>query len=302
MEKGANLPSQMESSIFPSNILDELSIHLLNTGKAAVGQEWNFSNITSPFTRIYLIIDGEGYIMPNNKMYKLKPGYLYIIPSYVQCNYNCVEYLSQFYIHLINEFPTGLNIYDFFSIQTEVEAISIDTHLFQRLTEINTGLALEQSDPSSYEQKSWDPHGLSFQESSAYLESIGILKQIISRFLSSSIPDNKNLQSFSTFRKVFQYINANLHQEIRIEKLAEIACYSYDHFTRIFRRSTGMLPMHYINNKRIEKAQILLLTTAKSQVEISELSGFNNLPYYYRVFKKKTGTTPVNYRKLGGLI
>ena len=53
---------------------------------------------------------------------------------------------------------------------------------------------------------------------------------------------------------------------------------------------------------RIEKAQILLLTTALSQVEISELSGFNNLPYYYRVFKMKTGTTPVNYRKMGGLI
>lgn len=292
----------MNTAGLPTKFIDELQVKLLNTGKADVGFEWNYQNIISPFTRIYLIKEGEGFIMPNNVMYKLKPGYLYLIPSYVQCNYNCVEYLSQYYVHFTNQFPAGLNIYDFLSLQFEVKALEFDEYLFKRLLELNAHAALPQSDPSTYEKNTWTSFNSPSVKSHEYLETIGILKQLLSRFLQKSELQVENLQLFSNFRKVFQYINANLHQEIRIEKLAGIACYSYDHFTRIFKKTTGMLPMKYVNLKRIEKAQILLLTTALSQKEICDKTGFNNLPYYYRVFQKITDLTPVQYRKMGGLV
>lgn len=292
----------MKPTNLPSHLIDELQMKLLNTGKAIVGQEWNYANIISPFTRIYFIEEGEGFIMPNNVMYKLKPGFLYLIPSYVQCNYNCVGTLSQYYVHFTNQFPTGLNIYDFLSVQLEVKALSFDLHLFKRLIELNSNAALQQSDPSTYEKYNWTSFNPSSSDSNVYLESTGILKQLLSRFLVDSTLQVKNLQLFTNFRKVFQYINAHLHEEIRIEKLAEIACYSYDHFTRVFKKTTGMLPMKYINLKKIEKAQILLLTTGLSQKEICDKTGFNNLPYYYRVFHKNVGCTPVKYRKQGGLV
>jgi YesN/AraC family two-component response regulator len=63
-----------------------------------------------------------------------------------------------------------------------------------------------------------------------------------------------------------------------------------------------MLPLQYINMKKIEKAQILLLTTGLSLLEICEKTGFNNLPYFYRVFQKQSGCTPATYRRMGGLV
>lgn len=292
----------MEQNDLPLYLIDELQVRLLNTGHTDLGQEWNFSNIISPFTRIYLITEGNGYIMPNNVMYNLKPGHLYLIPSFVQCNYHCVDVLSQYYIHFTNQFPTGLNIYDFLSIQHETKALDFDIQLFKRLIQLNKDIALEQSDPSTYENGNWSAVAPKSHDTGSHLETIGILKQLLSRFFIKSKLLPENLQMFTHLRNVFQYIHTHLHKEIRIETLAELACYSYDHFTRVFKKTTGMLPMKYINLKKIEKAQILLLTTNLTQYEICEQIGYNNLPYYYRVFQKQTGCTPAKYRKMGGLV
>lgn len=286
----------------PSKLLDELQLDLINVGAVGLGQEWNYSNVLSPFSRIYMITKGEGVILPNNKMFALKPGYLYLIPSFVQCSYHCAEYLSQNYLHFTNSFSTGLNIYDFLTMRCEVEALPIDVLLFERLLELNQNRALKQSDPKKYETENWRSSSDFQCESKAYLETIGILKQLLSRFIVETKEGAQNLQQFSTFRKVFQYIHSNLDQEIRIETLAEIVHYSYDHFSRIFKKTTGMLPLKYINMKRVEKAQILLLTTGLTQNEICDQTGFNNVPYFYRVFQKHTGSTPARYRREGGLV
>lgn len=286
----------------PSGVIDELQVKLLNAGFVELGQEWNYSNIVSPFSRIYFITGGEGFILPNNMMIRLKPGNLYLIPSFVLCHYHCTGSLSQFYIHLTTHSPIGLNIFDFFSVKNEIMALPYDIHLFERILELNRGAELKQTDPKDYEKENWKSPLVASRGNRSQLETIGIMKQLLSRFVTEGKLEVKNLQQFCDFRRVFQYINSNLNSEIRIESLAELANYSYDHFTRVFRKLTGMLPVKYINMKKIEKAQILLLTTNLSQSQICYETGFNNLPYYYKVFQKLTGSTPARYRRMGGLV
>lgn len=283
-------------------LVEELKVNLLNISLCELGQEWNYSNLISPFSRIYLITDGKGYILPNNEMYQLKQGYLYLIPSYTFCSYHCVDQLSQYYIHFTNQLPDGLKIFDYLPIQYEVRARPNDYLLFERLMELNLGAELDQTDPLIYEKKNWSKTERSYKNASDHLETIGILKQLLARFILNSGTNDLDLFQLSKLRKVFNYINLNIHQEIRMEILAELACCSTDHFTRIFKRVTGMLPLDYINMKRIEKAQILLLTTINPQKEISEQCGFNSLQYYTLMFKRYAGTSPAQYRKMGGLI
>ena len=283
-------------------LIEGLQVKLLNTALNTVGIEWNYSNLVSPFTRIFYVESGNGYILPDNNMHELKPGYIYLIPSYTLCSYHCTEQLSLHYIHLTTESSEGLKIFDFLSFSNEAKATPLDTHLFQRLLEINQQAALKNNNPEIYEKESWTTSSLQSVNGQVYLESTGILQQILSRFITESKIESHHLEHVSGLRKTFKFINSHLSEDIKIDDLAALACYSNDHFSRLFKKTTGILPLQYINQKRIEKAQVLLLTSSKSQEEISEHIGFNSLNYYYKIFKRMVGCTPLKYRQMGGLV
>lgn len=283
-------------------LIEGLQVKLLNTAVTTVGLEWNYSHLVSPFTRIFYVKSGSGYILPNNKMHQLKPGFIYLIPSYTLCSYHCDDELSLHYIHLTNESSEGLKIFDFLDFTNETEASALDKHLFLRLLEINQQAALKNSNPEVYEKDNWTTTFHKNVDGQSYLETSGILRQVLSRFVSDSKIESKDLQHISGLRKVFKYINSHLTEDIKMDELSAIACYSNDHFSRLFRKTTGMLPLQYINQKRIEKAQVLLLTSSKTQEEISEQIGFNSLNYYYKIFKNLVGCPPLKYRQMGGLV
>ena len=283
-------------------LIEGLQVKILNTAVNTVGLDWNYSNLVSPFTRIFYVKSGNGYILPNNKMHQLKPGFIYLIPSYTLCSYHCTDELSLHYIHLTNESSEGLKIFDFLSFSNETKASLLDEHLFLRLLEINQQAALKDNNPEVYEKENWATSLHKKVDGQSYLETSGILRQILSRFIIDSKIESKDLQHISGLIKVFKHINSHLAEDIKINELSAIACYSNDHFSRLFRKTTGMLPLQYINQKRIEKAQVLLLTSSKTQEEISEKIGFNSLNYYYKIFKNMMGCTPLKYRQMGGLV
>jgi len=57
----------------------------------------------------------------------------------------------------------------------------------------------------------------------------------------------------------------------------------------------GIRPIEYINRKRIQQAQILILTNAGSMKEIAAKTGFSDIAYFSRTFKRYTGISPSKY-------
>ena len=81
------------------------------------------------------------------------------------------------------------------------------------------------------------------------------------------------------------------------EELAKITCMSYSKFRKIFREYTGFAPSQYIQEVRITMAKELLTNTSKSIKEIAIELGYDNKDYFFTVFKKVTGSTPITYRR-----
>jgi len=286
--------------MYSEQISESLTFHLRSTALLSFDSDSDYQDIISPFTRIYLITEGNGSLIIGNLKIPLVAGNLYLIPGFTSCSYHFGAGLSHYYIHFSIEQPNGLSPYNLYSVRNKIEAQDIDAKLFQRMVEIHPDLQLPHHHPNVYQTKLWLNKKVTYQSASHYFETVGILKQLFSRFLESGQSNVITSMLKYNIQPVLIHIQNNLQNDIHVSELADMACLSKDHFSKVFKSITGMAPCDYVIRKRIERTQFLLLTTDLSQKEIIEQTGFKTTSYFSRIFKKITTYTPERYRKQRG--
>ena len=280
---------------------------LLHVDYVKLNEKWNYANVISPYFRIYYIDEGEGFVSNRQEKLKLEKGYLYIIPSFTLCHLRCSDYLSQYFLHFFEESAKGISAFEYNRKIIKVPASKTDIINFKRLLEINPGRGINRSDnPKDYEKSAYYK---SYQElnnnvsDSIYFETQGIILQFVSRFLNSNRFKSNNSNPIpSKILDAISHIQLNLKKNITVAELAKRANLQHDYFSRIFLQSTGERPLNYIHEKRIERAQYLIATTSFSFSKIAEETGFENVPYFSKIFKKVTSLTPGEYKKQNELI
>lgn len=96
--------------------------------------------------------------------------------------------------------------------------------------------------------------------------------------------------------KVYNYVKDNFHKKIKLEEAAELINMSVVSFTRLIKQRTGKSFVDFVNEMRLGFATRLLIETNKSVSEICFECGFNNISNFNRIFKKKQGSTPSEFR------
>ena len=109
--------------------------------------------------------------------------------------------------------------------------------------------------------------------------------------IASKIQQNKK-----TYLKSVDYIHKHYNEEISVKYLAELEHLSYSHYNLVFNKITGMAPIEYIITQRINNACFYLAESSYSISEISKLVGYDDQCYFSRIFKNKTGLSPIKYR------
>ena len=111
---------------------------------------------------------------------------------------------------------------------------------------------------------------------------------------SARTPDDVKLPA--AMERVVAFVDDNLSSTLQVERLAEIAEMSRAHFVRRFTVSLGRSPSAFVLARRLERAERLLLATEMGVGEIARLTGFANANYFAKVFRRKRGAAPLEYR------
>ena len=272
---------------------------VLNVGLAVHNADWNWKNVNSPFTRLYYVTEGSAQIELPDGIYTLSPKHMYFIPAFTIHTNICKSNFVHYYLHIYEDHYSDNDWLDHWNFPVEIEATDLDLALFKRLCEINPHMTLQKSDPTTYDNNPTLMQNLIKNRQRAFcdkVESRGIVFQLLSRFFKQG--QSKIEMEDNRIAKTVLYIRKHLNEAIELEKLAEISCLSKDHFIRLFKKELGTTPLQYINQKKIEKAQLLLITEELAVKEIAFQLAFDDYSYFNRLFKKTTGVTPQEYRRL----
>src|SRR5437879_8547822 len=102
-----------------------------------------------------------------------------------------------------------------------------------------------------------------------------------------------------TLRRVTQYVQDNLHRELRLAELSGLVHMSPYHFARLFKRSTGVSPHRFLVRRRIEQASALLTAQTLSVAEIARSVGFRPPSHFTTTFRRVPGITQSVHRRGG---
>ncbi|ULQ56595.1 AraC family transcriptional regulator [Flavihumibacter rivuli] len=95
----------------------------------------------------------------------------------------------------------------------------------------------------------------------------------------------------------YEYINQNFHKPITLGEVAKLANMTEVSFSRFFKQRTGITFIDSLTDIRLGHASRMLIDTTHSISEIAYQCGFNNISNFNRIFKKKKGCTPKEFRE-----
>jgi AraC family transcriptional regulator len=109
-------------------------------------------------------------------------------------------------------------------------------------------------------------------------------------------PVNGGLAAWQ-IRRISTYIDVNLNDRVRIAELAAMARLGPSQFRRAFKKCFGVSPHTYLTQRRIRRAQDLMMTTDASISEIALAVGFSDQAHLTTRFHRSVGTTPHAWRR-----
>ncbi|HUV08299.1 MAG TPA: AraC family transcriptional regulator [Spirochaetia bacterium] len=250
------------------------------------------------YLEISNIVTGTGVFHISNKEYQLAKHDLIVIGSdevhtFLASRNTSLEILSVFFLPEVLSTPTdnemSLDIIRPFYNSTKHVIRSADID-YKKMSEIMLEMyRLEKSKPRYYK--------LSIRFHLFELLLLLLLHYDANNLFSSDSPERSYRRQANIHRlnQVFSLVENNYPEGISLDYVAGICNMSKNYFCRFFREVTGNSFIDYLNKFRINKAKYLLLNSDLSITQISFDVGFNNLGYFFRVFRKYANLSPKEF-------
>lgn len=222
------------------------------------------------FHRFWIVKKGGAHVKTTFGNFDLVENKVYYIPPCSILESNCPDYMEQFYIDFIPE-SIYLSINDFFDFGYESDEYDLILLLMSKIRD-------------NYKKN---------DANSVFLTNTA-MSAILACFFHGL---KKNKPQINNFLEVLNYINDNYTSKITLQELSDLAGYTPEHFSVLFKNAFGLSPKQFIIRKRLSLAKTYLLTTQKSISEIATICGYPDQLYFCRIFHTTMGISPSSFRK-----
>jgi AraC-like DNA-binding protein len=245
---------------------------------------------TLTYFDITVITEGNGTFKIADKIYEVGKGdVLFTMPSQPRewdinniINGYALIFEENFLLSFFNDPNFLSNISCFNTMQTHRLTLS-DEEFYQTLSLIRS----VQKEINGYEEK--DKHILR-----------AILYQILKYLDRIAVQKSDRIHVKSQNRHIHKFIellNLDYRQSHAVQHYANKLCITPNYLNELVKKETGLTAKQIINDKLLSEIKIQLLYSQTSVAEIADTFNFENPSYFVRFFHKRSGLTPLRYRK-----
>ena len=248
------------------------------------------------FQELNVVISGEGTHYVGDKVFRIKPGDIFIIPPFVKHNYVFDDKnFNVFHILFKNEFFVKYN-----SILKNISGyyIFFDIDPYLRIYKKNTNLLISIADKMQ-------EYGKDFARLNSFADSGSQQKiEMYTLFVISSIcqglvedvSQKNDLDALYYIMKAIEYLQNRYAEKLSVDDLAREANMSKSTFQRYFKYYYDTTPLDYLNRYRVRIAEQLLTETDRNIITIAQDCGFFDSSHFIKTFGKIVGMSPLTYR------
>lgn len=131
-------------------------------------------------------------------------------------------------------------------------------------------------------------------------EAGSLLRTLLLRLGKLDRERNFTEQKHPAICRAVRFIAEHFREPVNQEKIAEKAGLSVSRLNVLFRRDFGITPVQMLIRKRMEYARMLLADPMKTVTEVAQATGYSDMNYFVRAFRKRNGITPAAFRKNAG--
>jgi AraC-like DNA-binding protein len=280
--------------------LAPLDFKVLAVQRTQAGRWWNFRHVISPFSRLWLILDGRATVHHHGRDFILRAGQMHLVPPFTEHDCSCPRWFEHYHLHFVSRQPTGVDLLSLLDFDFQIPAPAGALNGFQRLEALCPDRKLPCFDPAreEYRQQPLAAEQADRNMNAAdWFETRGLMTLLIAPFLRTArINPGVHARVSQQFLSMQEYLHANLHRPLALADLARAAKLHPTYFSDRFRDLVGIRPLEYLMQRRLERAQYLLVASAASVKEVAVQVGFSDPAYFTRVFTRRCGRSPSEYR------
>ncbi|MBO5879865.1 MAG: helix-turn-helix domain-containing protein [Clostridia bacterium] len=237
-----------------------------------LNSRWNFTTSGAPYSRLYFVSEGGGFLKTKSGYTEMEAGKVYFIPA--GCAFSCgCERLCKVFFHISISTPEK---YSLFSSVKEVYSLPYSVENIEKMREM--------------------------LKSDNYLDVIKLKESVLSVLLELcdkySFGDTPIKKHSELVSKVIDYIDGNLRINLKVADIAKATFSSESKIRNSFLSEMGIPIGKYIDDMVFFSAMNLLSEKENSVADVAARLGFCDQFYLSRRFKERMGVSPREFKKI----